>query len=339
MGLYIRGGGVLILGQDQDTVGGTFDPNQAFIGELSQFNIWDRILSINQIISNMADCSGTGNVYSWHTNNIISSETFTIELLKEICGQPNNFQGLQDCVEMMDIYGNWNDANCLNKQRFVCKTYIVPRDCSDARSHGFTQSGIYTIDPDGKGSFDVYCDMDTDDGGYTIIQRRFDMSIDFNRDWNEYKLGFGDLNSEFWLGNEKLNRLTGQRRQELRVDLVNVQGEAAFIVYDYFSIAHENDKYRLRVGHKTNGDLGDKLDYHRNMQFTTRDSDNDMSSASNCAVSYYSGWWYNTCHHAELNVEYGQYNSLQWDDWETPSISGSMMKIRKADHEPPVVYW
>ncbi|RLV62362.1 hypothetical protein DV515_00019394, partial [Chloebia gouldiae] len=56
-------------------------------------------------------------------------------------------------------------------------------------------------------------------GGWTVIQRRQDGSVDFNRTWNEYKEGFGDLNGEFWLGNDNIHRMTSQGEYSLRIDL------------------------------------------------------------------------------------------------------------------------
>jgi len=53
------------------------------------------------------------------------------------------------------------------------------------------------------------CDMDDAGGGWTIIQRRFDGSLDFDRSWREYKRGFGqwqcDSVGELWLGNEQIH--------------------------------------------------------------------------------------------------------------------------------------
>nr|XP_003226579.1 PREDICTED: neuronal pentraxin-2 [Anolis carolinensis] len=67
----IKPGGVLILGQEQDTVGGRFDATQAFVGEMSQFNIWDRVLKPEDIM-NIANCSANmpGNIIPWVDNNV-----------------------------------------------------------------------------------------------------------------------------------------------------------------------------------------------------------------------------------------------------------------------------
>ncbi|XP_053367705.1 neuronal pentraxin-2b isoform X2 [Clarias gariepinus] len=67
----IKPDGVLILGQEQDVVGGRFDATQAFVGELSHFNMWDRVLR-HVDISTMANCSSyvPGNVVAWSDSNI-----------------------------------------------------------------------------------------------------------------------------------------------------------------------------------------------------------------------------------------------------------------------------
>uniref|UniRef100_A0A665WQR1 Neuronal pentraxin IIb n=1 Tax=Echeneis naucrates TaxID=173247 RepID=A0A665WQR1_ECHNA len=67
----IKPGGVIILGQEQDVVGGRFDAGQAFVGELSQVNIWDRVLKPVEIQS-MANCSSyiAGNIISWLASNV-----------------------------------------------------------------------------------------------------------------------------------------------------------------------------------------------------------------------------------------------------------------------------
>ncbi|KXJ05008.1 Angiopoietin-related protein 7, partial [Exaiptasia diaphana] len=122
------------------------------------------------------------------------------------------------------------------------------KNCEELYKRGFRQSGVYTIDPDGKGRFKVYCDQKTAGGGWTVIQKRQDGSVDFYRGWNAYKNGFGDLKGEFWLGLDKINRLTHQAKSRLRVDLMDTKGKTAYAEYDYFAVASERAKYKLSLG-------------------------------------------------------------------------------------------
>ena len=158
------------------------------------------------------------------------------------------------------------------------------------------------MNPDGKGSFNVYCDMRTDGGGWTVFQRRQDGSVDFYRGWNDYKSGFGQLTAEFWLGNDKIHRLTAARPNTLRVELEDWNGVRVYAKYGKFNIGDEQAKYRLEVG-SYSGTAGDSLAKHNKMAFSTKDRDNDMSSG-NCAVDYTGAWWYNGCYHSNLNGKY-----------------------------------
>ena len=158
------------------------------------------------------------------------------------------------------------------------------------------------MNPDGKGSFNVYCDMRTDGGGWTVFQRRQDGSVDFYRGWNDYKSGFGQLTAEFWLGNDKIHRLTAARPSSLRVDIEDWNGVRVFAKYGKFKIGDEQVKYRLEVG-SYSGTAGDSLAYHNNMAFSSKDRDNDRWGR-NCAVSLTGAWWYNSCHYSNINGKY-----------------------------------
>ena len=113
-------------------------------------------------------------------------------------------------------------------------------DCSDLLKSGHTQSGLYSVNPDGRGHFTVYCDMHTDGGGWTVFQRSQDGSVNFYRGWNDYKAGFGQLTAEFWLGNDKIHRLTASKLSSLRVELEDWKGVQVYAKYDKFNIGDEH---------------------------------------------------------------------------------------------------
>ena len=71
--------------------------------------------------------------------------------------------------------------------------------------------------------------------------------MNFNLNWDDYKLGFGELDGEFWFGNEHLHLLTSLKSYTLRVDLEDWDGNTAYAEYSVFSIGSEQDKYRLTV--------------------------------------------------------------------------------------------
>ena len=104
----------------------------------------------------------------------------------------------------------------------------------------------------------MLCDTTTDGGGWTVFQRRLNGSLDFYRGWESYKNGFGDLNGEFWLGNDNLHRLTAADDVILRVDLEDFDGNTAYAEYTTFKVANEADKYLILVeGYR--GTAGDSM--------------------------------------------------------------------------------
>jgi len=201
----------------------------------------------------------------------------------------------------------------------------VYSNCKDALTLGQTISGVYTIKPDNQSAFQVYCDVDTDGGGWTVFQRRVDGSVDFYRHWTDYQQGFGNPSGEFWLGLEKMHRLTPTATQ-LRVDLQDFEGNSRYAQYSSFSVGDSESKYTLSVS-GYNGTAGDSLTEnvygsgHNGQQFSTRDQDNDAWSNDQCAQLYKGGWWYSFCHRANLNglCRNGSHSSyadgVNWDTW------------------------
>ena len=108
----------------------------------------------------------------------------------------------------------------------------------------------------------VLCDMVTDGGGWTVFQGRLDGSVDFFLGWESYKNGFGNLNGEFWLGNDNLHRLTASDDVTLRVDLEDFEDDIRYAEYTTFKVTDEADKYRLSIGEYT-GTACDSFLYHK----------------------------------------------------------------------------
>ncbi|XP_076084424.1 angiopoietin-1-like [Mytilus galloprovincialis] len=139
-----------------------------------------------------------------------------------------------------------NLANALN-DAYVEKRF---KDCSEMHKKSFSkkESGVYKIYPDGEKEVQAYCDMSTDGGGWTVIQKRFDGSVDFNRKWLECENGFGYVNGEFWFGNNYVHTLTASGTYQLRIDIGDTSNNKKYAVYRIFSIGEAASKYKLTVG-------------------------------------------------------------------------------------------
>ncbi|XP_070855373.1 techylectin-5B-like [Drosophila suzukii] len=152
------------------------------------------------------------------------------------------------------------------------------------------QSGVFYLQIRGTTYWflKVYCDQQTTDGGWTVIQRRDDFGEsreNFNRDWSDYKNGFGEPNKDFWLGNENIYMLTNNEEYSLRVELEDFEGNKRYAQYSHFKIHSEADYYKLEIdGYE--GNAGDSLNDpwygSNNSPFSTYNKDNDRSSL-NCA--------------------------------------------------------
>ena len=189
--------------------------------------------------------------------------------------------------------------------------------------------------------------METDGGGWMVIQRRVaNGNVNFTRDWNDYVNGFGDLNGEFWYGLDNIHYLTTRDDVELRIDMV-IEDDGSELTWTYqtFTVAGANDNYTLTIGGGV-GTGNDAMNYHNGQQFSTYDNDNDQNGGINCAYSHQGGWWYNGCHHANLN---GPHDippnpsvhrtdaKMRWHDGSSwRDVSSSEMKIRKKQCKPQI---
>ena len=143
---------------------------------------------------------------------------------------------------------SWLETSINSKPKTIfVKIFSIGKNCAELYKSGQRISGVYTIDPDGSGAFDVFCDQTTAGGGWTVFQKRLDGSVDFYRGWVNYKNGFGNLNGEYWLGLDKIHLLT-KTKNRLRVDLEATTGKTAYAEYDMFAVTSERNKYQLSLG-------------------------------------------------------------------------------------------
>ena len=206
-------------------------------------------------------------------------------------------------------------------------------------TQGANESGVYNIQPNNtNSSFNVYCDMETDGGGWTVLLKRQDGSVDYQQNWTDYKNGFGNLEGEYWLGLDNMHLLTNLSGVTalLRVDLADWEGNTAFAKYDQFSVGDEDSDYTLSVsGYQSASTAGDSLTYpHNGQRFSTPDRDNDVWG-SHCAVHYHGPWWHNSCYSSLLTGKYytsgGPWprpNGVNWNSWISYSLRVAEMKIR-----------
>ena len=213
--------------------------------------------------------------------------------------------------------------------------------CKQLLQAGYDQSGVYTIYPAGlRDGIQVYCDQASDGGGWIVFQRRKDGSVDFFRDWKNYTNGFGDLDGELWLGNEKLRRLTESAvKWQLQIDLEDFDGNKVTAGHISFVIA--GDRYILNVG-PYHGNASNALTHHNGLPFSTKDHDNDNNPGENCALTFEGAWWFNQCHWSHLNGKYystGNVPHAHGIQWGGPglwvygyvSLKRTSMKIRETD--------
>ncbi|MBN3297928.1 ANGL5 protein, partial [Amia calva] len=238
------------------------------------------------------------------------------------------------------------------------------RDCSDIKdtvdSFSKIPSGIYIIQPDGADyPFEVFCEMDYMDGGWTVIQKRTDGLIDFKRVWSDYMDGFGHLPGEHWLGLRKIFHIVNQKNTNflLHVALVSQDDTSSYASYDNFWIEDETRFFKIHLGRYA-GSAGDAFrgyrleDNQNSMPFSTSDIDNDgcspfctfdgQATESCSTLNNLTGWWFNQCGMANLNggpmdVDLSTQPHIHWDTWTqnglAVNIKSVAMKIKRI-HNP-----
>ncbi|NXP86630.1 ANGL4 protein, partial [Passerina amoena] len=243
----------------------------------------------------------------------------------------------------------------------------LPEGCHQLFLAGQRSSGIFQVQPTGSQPFKVYCDMSTGkaaqrpehwagwpgqwqppvtvfslptEGGWTVIQRRMDGSVDFDQLWDAYKNGFGDLRGDFWLGLEKIHHLVQEGKYNLLIELEDWEGNSQVVQF-VFSLGGESSAYTLNLLGPLSGELENAIGEFRQLPFSTRDRDHDLKADTNCAKHLSGGWWFSTCGHANLNGKYfrsiprqrhERKQGIFWKTWKGRyyPLKSTIMKIQPA---------
>ena len=227
-----------------------------------------------------------------------------------------------------------------------------PKDCYDLKCYRVSRGkdGDHTIYPDAGtlGNLDVSCDQITDGGGWIIYQRRLDGSVNFTRNWDDYKNGFGiigDDKEEMWLGNENVYQLlqgngSNETEFELRFEVHSFDGDSGWVSCYPIQMSPESDSYSLTWDaiEESSPGLSRDLEYHKNKPFTTFDR---VNSIPYCINNFRGGWWFGRCVQLFLNGVYISekqmaYTSIHFDYFKGfDTLQKSVMMLRPTSNSRP----
>ena len=215
------------------------------------------------------------------------------------------------------------DHHCTTKPKSCCeiiKSYDSSGDSFQEQTNNTRANNIYLLKRNTYSTYLAYCDMTTAEGGWMVIMRRADGVENFNRDYDEYEEGFGDLNHDFFYGLKALHELTSQTNWSLRIDFYNRSNDtdsSAYVTYDTFTVGHEDEDYKLKLGNFSSSESTflDSLRGFDEQKFVAR-SKPDIKMRHKCVSddAYASGWWYNSenCVLGGESVLTYPYTVLKW---------------------------
>ncbi|CAL4204187.1 unnamed protein product [Meganyctiphanes norvegica] len=214
------------------------------------------------------------------------------------------------------------------------------RNCKELQDQGISNDGVNIIYPfpdHPETPLLVLCDQTTQGGGWTVILRRddsYDALTDFNRTFEEYAAGFGDVNYDFYIGNEVIHALTDSSLNELLIPIDDTGTVGSgYAHYQYFHVAARYEwnlpPYKMGIG-LYEGTIGDGLQWHSGMGFSTTDQDNDENDDDNCAADWGGGGWYRDCATVCLTCPYGTYFFSWWSKDSYWELSKAQMMVRPS---------
>ncbi|XP_048389840.1 fibrinogen-like protein 1-like protein [Stegostoma tigrinum] len=213
-------------------------------------------------------------------------------------------------------------SKIINLRDLLLKKAKYSRDCNELLQRGFTDDGLYVIQPEPlklTPPLVVNCNMSYDcNGGWTVLHRNTRQSeMTWNETWTAYKYGFGNIQGDHYIGNQYMYYLTSQKWYKARVVIDEEIGgliHQSYAEYDIFRLGDETTHYRLQLG-AYRGGAGDALAGYANMvdnmPFSSRDNDTD-GDVANCASKYGGAWWFDTCSQQSPFAMLTQKEQIHW---------------------------
>ncbi len=284
----------------------------------------------------------TGACHMQDTLNVIDANATAADSVSVMLGTDS---AITTCVEhnACPVGHMCVDPGCAGLSR----SCVLVSDCADILSaKPDSPSGVYDITlragTQQQQVIQVWCDMDTDGGGWTVFLKRLDGSVDFYLDQAAYKQGFGDVNGEYWLGLDALHAITSLKTYKLRADISDWDGASVYSLHESMLVADETDSYRLTLGTFLGGNDGNCLDYYNNMKFSTKDNDQDARDSRHCAEYHYGGFWFNNCQYCNPTGKYytggvytnNKHDGIQWRKWSVHNDDWYSMKTVEMKLRP-----
>uniref|UniRef100_A0A8C3XYH7 Fibrinogen beta chain n=1 Tax=Catharus ustulatus TaxID=91951 RepID=A0A8C3XYH7_CATUS len=248
--------------------------------------------------------------YSYIKDNLDNNIPSSLRVLRAVVDSLHKkIQKLENAIATQVDY-------CRSPCAVSCNIPVVSgKECEDIIRKGGETSEMYLIQPDPfVKPYRVYCDMETDNGGWTLIQNRQDGSVNFGRNGGK---NYCDTPGEYWLGNDKISQLTKIGPTEVLIEMEDWNGDKVSAHYGGFTIQNEGNKYQLSVVITKALQENRTMTIHNGMYFSTYDRDNDgwltLDPRKQCSKQDGGGWWYNRCHSANPNGRYYWGGTYSWD--------------------------
>ena len=213
------------------------------------------------------------------------------------------------------------DHHCTTKPKSCCdilKSYQSSGDFFQEQTNYTRANDVYVLKRSTYSTSLAYCDMTTAEGGWMVIMRRADGVERFNRYYDEYEEGFGDLNHDFFYGLKALHDLTHQTNWSLRIDFYDQSNDtesSAYVTYDNFTVGRKDEGYKLKLGtfESSESTFKDNLKDSNEQKFVAHRPNELPSEAHPCLQDdNIGGWWYSTPSCSGGPVLTDSYNKLRW---------------------------